>query len=85
MGPVVAMAETLKTNLPQMLEDHEEILVGLQALEEVALQAGRPDVTQLAERLKGHAELEAEVLYPAAIVAGEFLGSQLVGRRRSGS
>ena len=80
MGPGVAMAETLKANLPDMLEDHEEMLVVLRALEQAARQAGRSDVTLLVQRLMEHAELEAEVLYPAAIVAGRFLETQLAAR-----
>ena len=85
MGPGMAMAETLKANLPDMLEDHEEMLVVLRALERAARQAGRSDVAQLAQRLMEHAELEAEVLYPAAIVAGRFLESQLAARRPGAS
>ena len=79
------MAETLKANLPDLLEDHEEMLVVLRALERAARQAGRSDVAQLAQRLMDHAELEAEVLYPAAIVAGRFLESQLAARRPGAS
>ena len=80
MGPGVVMAEMLKANLPDMLEDHEEMLVVLRALEQAARQAGRSDVTLLVQRLMEHAELEAEVLYPAAIVAGRFLETQLAAR-----
>jgi DNA-binding response OmpR family regulator len=80
MGPGVAMAETLNANLPDMLEDHEEMLVVLRALEQAARQAGRSDVTLLVQRLMEHGELEAEVLYPAAIVAGRFLETQLAAR-----
>jgi CheY-like chemotaxis protein len=83
MRPAVTMADHLTVHLPRMLEDHEAIVAAVQALEQTARQAGRSDVTRLTQRLIEHAELEAEVLYPAAIVAGKFLESQLTDQRRN--
>jgi DNA-binding NarL/FixJ family response regulator len=85
MRPAVSMAANLKADLPQMLEDHEAVVTALQALEHLAWQAGRLDLTLLAQRLMQHLEIETEVLYPAAIVAGQFLESQLTRRSDSGS
>jgi hypothetical protein len=67
MGRAVTMAAHLTSNLPRMLEDHETIVAAVQAL---------------AQRLIEHAEMEAEVFYPATIVVGKFLESLLTDQRR---
>ena len=54
---------------------------GLEALERLGQEAtreGRPQVAYFAAKLLHHARLEEEVLYPAAIVLGEYLKSLLV-------
>jgi hypothetical protein len=83
MGPAITMADHLTSHLPRMLEDHEPIVAAVQALEQTARHAGRTDVAGLTQRLIEHADLEAEVLYPAAIVAGKFLESRLIDQRRN--
>jgi CheY-like chemotaxis protein len=77
MGPAAALAANLERELPRMLEEHEEILAALRRFEEVARHAAREDLAHFAERLIEHTEIEAEVLYPAAIVVGRFLESRL--------
>jgi DNA-binding response OmpR family regulator len=77
MGPAAALAAGLHQDLPRLLEEHEEILAVLHRLEQVAQHAGREDLAHFAEQLIDHTEVEAEVLYPAAIVAGRFLESRL--------
>jgi DNA-binding NarL/FixJ family response regulator len=77
MGAAAALAADLHKDLPRMLEEHEEILAVVRRFEQVARHSGREDLTQFAERLIEHTEIEAEVLYPAAIVAGRFLEAVL--------
>jgi len=85
MAPAVTMAARLKSSLPSMLEDHEAIVAALRAFERTAERAGRTELAPLARRLIEHAEMEAEVLYPASIVAGKLVESRLYGRRQGAS
>jgi DNA-binding NarL/FixJ family response regulator len=85
MSQAIAMAANLTSDLPQILEDHASIVVALQAFEDVAQRAGRPDLAMLAQSLAELAEIESEVLYPAAIVTGKFLEMVLSATRTSAS
>ncbi len=69
----IGMAERLKSELPEMLAEHGQIVAALDALVTVAREEGRAAVAQFAEKLKQHAKTEEEVLYPAAILLGEHL------------
>jgi ActR/RegA family two-component response regulator len=80
MHPAIAMAADLKSDLPRLLEDHAAIVAALRVLEDTALGAGRSDLALLAQKLIAHAETEAEILYPAAILTGRFLEIQLARR-----
>jgi hypothetical protein len=64
------LADRLRLELPRLLEEHIAIVGGLQTLLEMADEIGRPDISQVAMQLIHHAELEEEVLHPAAILAG---------------
>ena len=78
MYEIVVMADRLKTELPEMLAEHDQIRKTLERLGQEATKQGRPQVAHFAARLLHHASLEEEVLYPAAIVLGEYLKSLLV-------
>ena len=77
MKPAIAMARRLKSELPRMLEEHHAIVVALQTLIESARRGQRPDIAAFAEKLSLHAQTEEDVLYPAAILVGEFLQAKL--------
>lgn len=78
MYELVAKAEQLKSELPEMLAEHDQIRKALERLGQEATKEGRPQVAYFAAKLLHHARLEEEVLYPAAIVLGEYLKSLLV-------
>ena len=69
----VAMAGKLKADLPHMLEEHRRIVAALDALKIAANSAGKPEYVHFAEKLTLHAQTEEQVLYPAAILVGEYL------------
>jgi hypothetical protein len=69
----IEQADALRTELPQMLREHESISALARRLEEVARQVGNTEVERFAENLIAHARTEEEVLYPAAILVGEVL------------
>ena len=72
-GSIRAMSDTLRHELPQMLAEHTRIRTAVEALRSVAVSANAPDVVALADQLALHALTEEQVLYPAAIVAGDML------------
>ena len=73
MQGIVPMTEKLKQDLPNMLEEHKQIVGALDNLVEVAKKENKTEIVVFAEKLKLHAKNEEEVLYPAAILVGEFL------------
>lgn len=73
MREIVPMTEKLKQDLPIMLEEHKQIVKELDNLVEVAKKENRMEIVLFAEKLKLHAKNEEEVLYPAAILVGEYL------------
>jgi hypothetical protein len=77
MPSALALARKLKSLMPQMLEEHIAIVGALQVLADKGREVDRPDVALLAERVIMHAQVEEEVLYPAAIVIGEYLATKL--------
>ena len=68
-----AMADRLKSELPQMLAEHQEIVTALGALTSAALEEGHNEHARFAKKLILHARTEEEVLYPAMILFGEYL------------
>ena len=70
---VVKLTNDLKKELPAMLKEHENIVVALDALANAARQENKQAAQQFAEKLKQHAKTEEEVLYPAAILVGEYI------------
>ena len=60
-----------------MLKEHREIVARLKILTEATLKENKLDYVQFAEKLMMHAQTEEEVLYPAAILVGEYLKLQL--------
>ncbi len=70
---VTAMADRLRAELPRLLAEHQAITAALREFERVAQAAGDAGRARLAAKIIAHAKAEEEVMYPAAIVVGEFL------------
>lgn len=77
MAEVVELTDKLKKELPAMLKEHEAIVGTLRALAEAGKQENKPQAQQFARMLEQHAKSEEEVLYPAAILVGEYLKLKL--------
>jgi hypothetical protein len=77
MADVLRMTRRLKAELPQMLAEHKQIVGALDKLRAAARDAGRAEVEHFAEALVLHAQAEEQVMYPAAILAGELVALQL--------
>jgi hypothetical protein len=69
----LAMTDSLRAELPRMLEEHVHIDAAAKQLEEVARQHDNADVADLAHGLRMHARTEQAVHYPAALLVGTVL------------
>lgn len=77
MKQVISMTDKLKKELPEMLAEHQQIVVALKILVKHATNENHPEVAAFAEKLMLHAQTEEEVSYPTAILIGEFIKLKL--------
>ncbi len=77
MREVLAMTDKLKAELPEMLEEHKQIVAALQPLTAIAKKKGKRGYVRFAEKLALHARTEEEVMYPASILIGEYVRMKL--------
>jgi hypothetical protein len=73
MQGVLAMTDSLKAELPRMLEEHKAIHAATTNLGDIARAEGNAAVAHLAAKLAMHARSEEEVFYPAAILVGDLV------------
>lgn len=73
MKQVLLMTDKLKTELPEMLAEHKQIVAALEVLVKHAKAEHHPKVAEFAEKLMLHAQTEEEVSYPTALLIGEFI------------
>lgn len=76
---VLAMTRQLVDDLPNMLQEHRDIVAALRVLVQAATDEHKPEHVRFAEKLMLHAQTEEEILYPAAILVGKYL--ELTGAR----
>ena len=77
MAAVLPLTEELKRNLPQMLVEHGELQQALVGLGAAGKAEHKPEAVRFAEGLMHHAQTEEQVMYPAAILVGEYLKLRL--------
>jgi len=77
MKSVLRMTDRLKAELPEMLEEHKAVVAALKKLIAAAKAENQTEHARFAEKLMLHAQTEEEVLYPAAILVGEYLKIKL--------
>jgi hemerythrin superfamily protein len=70
---VLSMTDRLKSELSEMLEEHKVVVAALKNLIAAGEVEKKPEHARFAEKLVLHAQTEEEVLYPAAILVGEYL------------
>lgn len=73
MAEAMEMTDRLKSELPKMLEEHQAVVATLRRLREAARREQKPEAARFVEALTLHARTEEEVLYPCAILIGEYL------------
>ena len=77
MKPAIELSDRLKADMPKMLEEHRAIVEALNALKDVAKAENKMQAVSFAEKLSAHAQNEEQVMYPAAILVGEYLKLKL--------
>ena len=77
MAEVLPLVARLKEELPLMIEEHRAILGAVRELAVAAETENDEQYIRLAAALMVHAQLEEEVLYPAAILVGEYVKLKL--------
>lgn len=70
---LLAMTDSLRRELPGMLEEHVQIDAAARKLEAVARAHGAAEAERMAIELQLHARTEQEVTYPAALVIGDLI------------
>ncbi|MBP9865488.1 MAG: hemerythrin domain-containing protein [Candidatus Omnitrophica bacterium] len=70
---VIGASEKLKEKYPQMLVEHKAILLAVDELKQAAELEGDQTALDLAAHLKAHIQDEEDVIYPAAILAGQYI------------
>lgn len=73
MLEVLPLTDQLKKEFPRMRDEHQAIAGALRDLADAARAEDHQDIARFAERLMLQAEMEEEILYPAAILVGEYL------------
>lgn len=79
MRDALAMTDRLKAELAEMLEEHKAIVGAMEELAAAAKKARKKKYERFAEKLILHARTEEQVLYPTAILIGEYLKTKLRG------
>ena len=80
VAEVLEMTDSLRRELPKMLEEHKRIKTAVEGLRLAAIEERAPKYQQLAEQLALHAQSEEEVLYPAAILVGDLIRARRPGK-----
>ena len=77
MASVLTLTDRLAAELPTMLAEHKTIVAALERLGDAAKRAERPDIVEFARALTVHAQIEEQVMYPAALLVGRFVRQRL--------
>lgn len=79
MRAVLPMTGRLRAEMPQMLSEHKAVLGALRRLAAAGRRERKPAAVRFAEALTLHALTEEQVLYPAAILVGEYVRARTGG------
>ena len=73
MSIALPVADRFRRELARLKEDHVLMVDALEEYAEAARREGRPEDATLAIELLEHARLEESILYPAALMVGEYV------------
>jgi hypothetical protein len=70
---LIGLTQKIKEQLPHLSAEHQMIRAHLDELRLAAERDGHTGITEFLEAIHEHAGIEEEILFPAAIVIGDFL------------
>ncbi len=70
---IIQLTEKFKSRSDLMLAEHQMIIASLQEMKQAAERENHPGVEQLEKALTSHALVEEQILFPTAILVGEYL------------
>jgi len=73
MAIAVPVADRLRRELARLKDDHVVIMGALEEYAEAARAEGQDEHLTLAAEMLEHARLEEAILYPAALIVGEYV------------
>ena len=73
---LLPMTDSLRAELPHMLEEHRGVSAAVHELEAAATAAQDTQAVHLAHTLARHAQAEEEMYYPMAVLVGEIVRSR---------
>ena len=82
MTVVFAMTDSLRAELPRMLEEHKAIHAATRRLADAARLESNAEIEDLATTLAAHAEAEEQLFYPAAVLVGEIVATRAAAHGR---
>ena len=77
MEPVLLRIDRFRRWLPEMFSDHREIARVMSDLETAAMDDRKPEFARLVPKVLLHMETEDDVIYPAPLLVGQYLGLRL--------
>ncbi len=77
MAQAAKNADTLRADLAHLAAEHKDITAALQKLMTAARESDRTEYAEFAYRMLEHMRVEEEVLYPAAVVVGDYVRARL--------
>ena len=77
MAAVVPVSDALRRKLPGEIARHVAISNALNSLAKTAVDTGRFEYLELVDEIRTQARLEQEILYPAAILVGDYVRMKL--------
>ena len=85
MRAILPMTDSLRAELPRMLQEHVAIRAATQRMGKAARAARNDRVAALAEQLALHARSEEEMFYPAAVLVGDVVRLKSAGAQPQGN
>jgi len=79
----LAVVEQVERELPRLLTEHRALLDAAKRLQDAATRENKPEFVGLAERVRLHAVVADQVLYPTTMLVGRYLKVQRVGKSAS--
>jgi hypothetical protein len=77
MRAAIPVTDRLRSELHRLREEHVAIVAAVERLAEAGRRQGIDEYGQLAHHLLEHARVEEAILYPAALIVGEYVRLKL--------